>query len=112
MPVEFALRPRIRLREDPAPVRRAGPRLPRFALPALAYWLAIGGLVYEFVHQHDASAPPDAEAALAPLTPPPPTVREWWRRTPAPVTPPPSRPITEPPPPATPAPEAPVAPPT
>jgi hypothetical protein len=89
MPVEFALRPRIRLREDPAPARRARPRLPKFALPALAYWLVIGGLVFEFVRRHDANAPlPEAQAALAPLPPPPlPTVREWWRPLPAPATP-------------------------
>ncbi|MEI9936131.1 MAG: hypothetical protein WDO69_02790 [Pseudomonadota bacterium] len=96
MAVEFALRPRIRLREDPAPARRARPRLPKFALPALAYWLVIGGLVYAFVHHHDASAPPaGVEAALEPTTPPPrPVVREWWRPTPAPASPP-SPPIAE-----------------
>src|SRR5687767_1665610 len=86
MPVEFALRPRIRLREDPTPTRRARPRLPRFALPALAYWLVIGGLVFEFVRRHDQSAPlPEAQAALAPLTPAsPPEIRQWWRPLPAP----------------------------
>src|SRR3954468_1721421 len=98
MPVEFALRPRIRLREAPAPARRARARLPKFALPALAYWLVIGGLVYQFVRHHDVSAPPPrAEAALAPITPASPsTVRNWWRPLPAP-TPLPSLPIAEPP---------------
>ena len=102
MPVEFALRPRIRLREDPAPARRARPRLPKFAVPALAYWLAIGGLVYAFVRQHDASAPPpEAEAALAPaMAPAPaPTVRQWWRPLPARAEPAPAPdlPLSEPP---------------
>ncbi|MEI9947838.1 MAG: hypothetical protein WDO74_02390 [Pseudomonadota bacterium] len=73
-------------------------------MPALAYWLVIGGLVYEFIRHHDASAPANAEVALAPLTPPPPpAVREWWRTTPAKGTPPPSPPITEP---SAPVPEA------
>ncbi len=59
-------------------------------ITALAYWLVIGGLVYQFIRQHDESAPPpEAETALASLTPvPPPAVREWWRLSPAPVTPP------------------------
>jgi len=123
MPVEFALRPRIRLREAPAPARRARARLPKFALPALAYWLVIGGLVYEFVRHHTPSAPPgESEAALAPLAPaPPPTVREWWRPLPAPPPtlapsePTPAEPevplaaLTEPPP-GEPAHEAPVEP--
>jgi len=102
MPVEFALRPRIRLREAPAPARRARARLPKFALPALAYWVAIGGLVYEFVHHHDPSAPPsEAEAALAPLpAAPPPVVREWWRPLPAPTQAPPA-PVGIPEPPTT-----------
>jgi len=97
MPVEFALRPRIRLREDPATARRARPRLPKFALPALAYWLVIGGLVYAFVRQHDASAPPpEGEATFAALTPSPlPAVREWWRPLPAPAANPPSPPLAE-----------------
>ena len=98
MPVEFALRPRIRLREEAAPARRARPRLPKFALPALIYWLVIGGLVYEFVRHHEPSALPEAEAALAPIAPAPPaTVRPWWRPLPAPVAPEPSPPMGEPP---------------
>ncbi|HET7542314.1 MAG TPA: hypothetical protein VFK05_20740 [Polyangiaceae bacterium] len=89
MPVEFALRPRIRLREDPAPARRVRARLPKFALPALAYWLASGGLVYEFVRHHEPNAPPQqAEAALALPAPPAATVRAWWRPLPAPAAPP------------------------
>jgi hypothetical protein len=62
MPLEFALRPRIRLRDDfAAPPRRSRLRLPRFALPVLGYWLVIGGISYALVHAHDS---PDA-AALA-----------------------------------------------
>jgi len=97
MPVEFALRPRIRLREDPVPTRRARPRLPKFALPALAYWLVIGSLVYGFVRHHDGITPiADAEAALGPLTPAPaPTLREWWRPLPAQTSPPAPPPSVE-----------------
>ena len=85
MPVEFALRPRIRLREDPAPPRRARARLPKFALPALAYWLVTGGLVYAFVHHREPGPPlPETRLALVAHAPPsPPVVREWWRRLPA-----------------------------
>ncbi|HEX2672425.1 MAG TPA: hypothetical protein VHM25_16200 [Polyangiaceae bacterium] len=98
MPVEFALRPRIRLREAPAPARRVRARLPKFALPALGYWLLIGGLVYEFVSHHDPnSLPAESEAALAPLpTVSPAAARPWWRPLPA-------RPAPEPPPPVAPA---------
>ena len=56
MPLEFALRPRIRLRDDfAAPPRRSRLRLPRFALPILGYWLAIGGISYALVHAHDSA---------------------------------------------------------
>ena len=99
MPVEFALRPRIRLREDPAPPRPARARLPKFALPALAYWLAIGGFVYEFVQRHETSSPPTrTEAALALPPAEAPVDRKWWRPLPAPAAPPPaSAPLVEPP---------------
>jgi len=104
MPVEFALRPRIRLREAPAPARRVRARLPKFALPALAYWLLIGGVVYEFVSHHDArSLPAGSEAALAPLPAEPPAARPWWRPLPA-------RPTPEPQPAAPPARAEPAAP--
>jgi len=85
MPVEFALRPRIRLREDPAPPRPARARLPKFALPALAYWLVIGGLVYAFVQHREPGPPlPETRLALVAHAPPsPPVVREWWRPLPA-----------------------------
>lgn len=88
MPVEFALRPRIRLRETPAPARRVRARLPKFALPALAYWLGIGALVYEYVNYHDSSAPPaETETSLALPVASPPVVRQWWRPLPAPAAP-------------------------
>jgi hypothetical protein len=85
MPVEFALRPRIRLRE-PAPPRRPRLRVPRFALPVAAYWLAVGGLTYAFVHRHDSGAPPPVidETALAPEAARP-EPRAWWRSVPEPV---------------------------
>src|SRR5450631_3273747 len=54
MPLEFALRPRIRLRDDfAAPPRRSRLRLPRLALPVLGYWLAAFGITYALVHAHD-----------------------------------------------------------
>src|SRR5882724_10417006 len=59
MPLELALRPRIRLRDDfAAPPRRSRLRLPRFALPVLGYWLAIGGITYALIHAHDSPDPP------------------------------------------------------
>jgi uncharacterized protein len=68
MPVEFALRPRIRLREDFAePPRRRRLRLPKLALPVLAYWAVIGGITYGLVHAHDT---PAAERAAEPSAPP------------------------------------------
>jgi hypothetical protein len=71
MPLEFALRPRIRLREDPPPraqSRGARWRVPRFALPAALYWAAMAGICYGIIRVHDAPAPePIAEAReLAP----------------------------------------------
>lgn len=69
MPLEFALRPRIRLRDDfAAAPRRSRWRLPRFALPVLGYWLAIGGISYTLIHAHDStdSAPvPDEPLAAS-----------------------------------------------
>src|SRR6478735_6205345 len=112
MPVEFALRPRIRLREEPAPARRARARLPKFALPALTYWLVIGGLVYEFVRHHDLIArPSETEAALVPLPAAPPEVRPWWRPLPARPAPAPPPPEAAEPPALEPSFEAPIAPP-
>ncbi|MEO7037927.1 MAG: hypothetical protein ABI548_28430 [Polyangiaceae bacterium] len=63
MPLEFAIRPRIRLREDPAPrapSRRTRVRLPRFALPAAVYWAAVGGICYGIIRLHDAPSPEPA----------------------------------------------------
>ncbi|MEO8905797.1 MAG: hypothetical protein ABI488_24920 [Polyangiaceae bacterium] len=82
MPVEFALRPRIRLREDPAPrapSRRTRVRLPRFALPVAGYWAAVGGICYGIIRFHDAPSPEPAsdtrelaaEAAPPTITAPP-----------------------------------------
>jgi hypothetical protein len=49
MPLEFALRPRINL-ERPAPQRRLRRlRLPPFALPIVAYWLAIAVVTHAFL---------------------------------------------------------------
>jgi len=67
MPVEFALRPRIRLREGFAPVSRSRWRLPRFVLPVAAYWLIAAGIVYSFVHEHSNAAPGSAEVTSVPL---------------------------------------------
>ena len=90
MPVEFALRPRIRLREGFTPPRRSRLRLPRYVLPVAAYWLAAGGLVYAFVHAKDsAHAEPTADATTEPQ-PAPEAARAWWQLTPAPV---PSAPV-------------------
>jgi hypothetical protein len=71
MPLEFALRPRIRLRDDfAAPPRRSRLRLPRFALPVLGYWLAIGGISYALVHAHDSTdAAPLTEDPVAAVEP-------------------------------------------
>ena len=71
MPLEFALRPRIRLREGFAPPRRSRWRLPKVALPILAYWLVAGGITYELMHLHDAPSgiEPRATAALSPQPP-------------------------------------------
>jgi hypothetical protein len=46
--VRLDIRPRLRLSPEPpaAPLRRG--RLPAFALPATAYWLAMAGLTYAF----------------------------------------------------------------
>ncbi|HEX3853741.1 MAG TPA: hypothetical protein VHW01_22405 [Polyangiaceae bacterium] len=65
MPLELALRPRIRLRDDfAAPPRRSRLRLPKLALPVLGYWLVIGGITYALVHGHDS---PDAALADEPV---------------------------------------------
>lgn len=50
MAVRLDIRPRLRLSPQPpaAPPRRA--RLPAFALPAAAYWIAMAGLTYGLAH--------------------------------------------------------------
>jgi hypothetical protein len=66
MPLEFALRPRIRLRDDfAAPPRRSRLRLPRLALPVLGYWAVIGAITYTLVHAHDSAPLPDEPVAAA-----------------------------------------------
>ena len=85
MPVEFALRPRIRLREGFAPPRRPWLRVPRFVLPVLAYWLGAAGIVYAFVHKSpDGTAQPAAEETATAPSPVARPERAWWEPTPAP----------------------------
>lgn len=76
MPYEFALRPRIRLREGFEPPRRARfrLRLPKIALPVLAYWAVAAAITYQLLHWHDQPEAP-AQAALAP---PADTGPHWW----------------------------------
>jgi hypothetical protein len=58
MPVEFALRPRIRLREGVAPrKRRWRLRVPRFLPHVLGYWALIGGICYAVVRSHGSAEP-------------------------------------------------------
>lgn len=96
MPLEFALRPRIRLREDlpqRAANRRTRWRVPRFALPAALYWAVMGGVCYGIIRLHDApSSEALAEARELPSEP-------ELSSDPAPVS---DAPVTE----AGPAPEA------
>lgn len=95
MPVEFALRPRIRMREDSPRPKRSRVRLPRFALPVALYWAVAGGVTYAFVHQHDtlppaASLPNDEGLASNELAPR--EARPWWRPVPEVSTTEPSAP--------------------
>jgi hypothetical protein len=78
MPLEFALRPRIRLNEGFTPPRRSRLRVPKLALPILAYWLTVGGITYEFIHAHD--APPGATDEQAAVAPAPESTRSWWQQ--------------------------------
>lgn len=50
MTVEFALRPRIRLREQTTRGRRSDWPLARLVLPVAGYWLAVTGIVYGLIH--------------------------------------------------------------
>ncbi len=76
MPYEFALRPRIRLREGFEPPRRARfrLRLPKVALPVLAYWGVAAAVTYQLLHWHDQPEAP----AQAELAPPADTGSHWW----------------------------------
>ena len=97
MPLEFALRPRIRLSEGFAQPRRPRWRIPKLALPIAAYWLTAAGITYELIHLHDQ---PDAAVATQPEAALPATAaREWWRLAPAPAaaTPPEREPVPSPP---------------
>jgi hypothetical protein len=49
MPLEFALRPRLRLDRPDPPRRLQRIRLPPLTLPVIAYWLAIAGLTHALV---------------------------------------------------------------
>ena len=84
MPVEFALRPRIHLREPVASRRRSRFRLPKFLLPAAAYWLVAAGLTAAFVRAHTvaAAAPLSDAAPVAEAVPPSPN-RAWWQLAPS-----------------------------
>jgi len=104
MPLEFALRPRIRLREAPPP-RTASPRsrlrVPRFALPAALYWLVVGGICYGIIRLHDAPEPePVAEARQVSQEPEQPSIAPPVIDAPAeraePVPEPPPEPSLEP----------------
>ncbi len=79
MPLEFALRPRLRLRESVAETRRSRLRLPKLALPILTYWLAVGGISYELIHLHDA---PSSALEEPPKTPAvePERAQTWWQQ--------------------------------
>jgi hypothetical protein len=61
MPVQFALRPRLRISEGFTPPRRSRFRLPKFALPIATYWLVAAGITYALVHAHDDSNGSTAE---------------------------------------------------
>lgn len=99
MTVEFALRPRIRLREASPRPKRSRVRLPRFALPVALYWAVAGGITYAFVHEHD-THPSLASGALdEPALAAEPAAREsrpWWRLAPKAPAPEPAQPSAEP----------------
>jgi hypothetical protein len=74
--VRIDIRPRLALPEERPAKPRRHLRLPPLALPAFAYWLAMGGLTYFFVHH--AENPFDtaqAAPAVEPELPPPPAPR-------------------------------------
>lgn len=93
MPLEFALRPRIRIAEGFAPPRRSRWRVPKLVLPIAAYWLTAAGITYELIHWHDSPSAPAAEQALAaPAVEP---ARAWWETpsAPEPAAPPVQAPV-------------------
>ena len=97
MPVEFALRPRIRLREDRPRPRRPRVPIPKYALPVAAYWLAMAGVTYAFVRQHESPRVVDDSAPLA--EPAAPGSRAWWQplSSPVPAAAPQPEPVPTPP---------------
>jgi hypothetical protein len=85
MPLEFALRPRIRIAEGFAPPRRSRWRVPKLVLPIAAYWLTAAGITYELIHLHDPPTTPATEQALAAPAAEP-AARAWWEAPSAPET--------------------------
>ncbi len=49
MPLEFALRSRIRLHESVTPPRRSRPKVPRVLLPIAGYWLGMAVLTHALI---------------------------------------------------------------
>jgi hypothetical protein len=72
MPLEFALRPRIKIAEGFAPPRRPRWRLPKLVLPVALYWLTAGGITYGLIRAHAEPSAPQAVAVPAP------THQPWW----------------------------------
>ncbi|HEY4106427.1 MAG TPA: hypothetical protein VGM44_21150 [Polyangiaceae bacterium] len=79
MPVEFALRARIHLREGFEKPRRSRFRLPKFTLPVLAYWGVAAAITYQLLHWHD-HPEVSSEARLAAFVPSEPA--RSWKQTP------------------------------
>lgn len=82
MTVEFALRPRIRLREGFAPARRQRARLAKIVLPVAGYWLGMAALTYGFVCSHEALPLGPSLDSVSSEPPRTVTPRAWWQRTP------------------------------
>lgn len=61
MPLEFALRPRLRLDREPA-VARSKSWLPRLAIPIALYWIGLGALTHSVILASQEA--PDEEVAL------------------------------------------------
>src|SRR5690242_2403240 len=72
MAVRLDIRPRLTLRDTRVTKARRRFRLPPLALPAAAYWVAMGGLTYVFAHLGEHPLETASAAELAPPPPPPP----------------------------------------